>query len=380
MKKHESLLLQTLKAGMGYGELPECENWNGLFEFSKKHSLANLFYNAVKDSERVPAEVKNKAKQHFLANTAQQISQEYYASEMFSRFEEAGIKYSPLKGYVLRKLYPAPELRISCDVDVFYDETRKKDVYAIMQELGFENEGDSVNHGEWMKEAVTIETHHQLAAQNDLYHDYYEDIWDRLKTKNGSLYEFSDEDFYIYFFVHAAKHFAHGGFGVRTVLDVYVYTHNKTLDRAYLDTEFEKIKLKKFVQTIENLSEVWFGERQTDEDSELLGEYIFGSGTYGLSSNNAVINNVNEGKSVKKTKISYFFKTIFPSYKIMKSHYPILKKLPFLLPFAWIVKWFAVLFKRRERFGVVVRNVKSVDEKKIDKAARILELTEIPMD
>ena len=57
--------------------------------------------------------------------------------------------------------------------------------------------------------------------------------------------------------------------------------------------------------------------------------------------------------------------------------YPILKPLPFLLPFMWIYKWFHVLFARPQKFKHTARNVKSLDKNKLNQTVKIKEITGI---
>jgi hypothetical protein len=54
-------------------------------------------------------------------------------------------------------LYPSPEARTSCDIDVFYDKARRADVEEILTAFGFEKHSDSANHGEWVKDEITVE-------------------------------------------------------------------------------------------------------------------------------------------------------------------------------------------------------------------------------
>ena len=225
-----------------------------------------------------------------------------------------------------------------------------------------------------------MENHHELAANNGIYHEYYQDVWSRLKTEDGVRFAFSDEDYYIYLIVHAAKHFSQGGFGVRTILDFYVYNQAKNLNREYLAQEFEKLRLTKFVFEMEKLANVWFGDEIGDENSAFIGDYILKSGTYGLTVNNTAINSASAKGSVKKAKKRYLFKTLFPSYRTMCQPYPVLKKAAILLPIMWVYRWFDVLFTRRKNVKAAMNRMKTLDEKSVDTASKLLEITEIPID
>lgn len=377
MKATGELLLTIFKNYLTGEPLAESANYGSAFQLAKMHSLGNLFYEAVKNSPIVPIEVKEAAKQHFFSNLARQTAQEYYAAELFEKLEEKKIWYMPLKGYVFRRLYPSPELRTSCDLDVLYDKTKKAEVGEILKGFGFKEGHEGENHIDWSLDTVTVEMHHELAAQSDVYHPYYQNVFERLVNTDGCRYDFTPEDFYVYFLVHAAKHFAHGGFGIRTVLDVWIYRKNKALDEEYLNKELEKVQLLKFKTAVEALAEYWFGEREKTEELELLHEYVLTSGTYGRRSNSAAIGG--GGNGVKKRKFKFLMRTIFPSLRTMRAMYPVLKKAPILLPFTWVARWFAVLFTRRKNVGAVLNAMNGIDDEKIEKVDKVIEITDIPL-
>lgn len=380
MDKRAKCLLEILSSGL-YGKPlnVSCQDWEVLYSLARMHSVGNIFYRAIKDRSDVSEALKEKAKKQYLGNIHQQVSQDYYAEQVFAALNEKGIRYMPLKGYYLRKLYPFPELRSSCDVDFFYDQSRTEELNEILKSQDFEEAEGGPNHSVWKKGATTLEPHFYLLSDNHKFHAYYKNAWTRLRNVEGSLYAFTDEDFYIFFIVHSAKHFTHGGFGIRTMVDIHVYNQTKTLDREYLNVEFDKLGLTKFVKALENLSACWFEGKPMDEDMERLSNYIMESGTYGVSLHTLMINTVKE-KSVRSSKFSYIFRTLFLPYKEMAMRYATLKKAPILLPFYWVRRWFGVLFKKRENIKRTVETMQGITGNEVDKYSKILEITEVPLD
>ena len=344
---------------------------------SKKHSLGSFFFVALKDSDILDSVegLREKARHHYSTQTAQQVSQEYFAQKVYDTLSKNGVKHAPIKGEKLRSLYPAPMLRTSCDVDVFYDGKREKDVKKIMTDLGFHCSGKSMNHLKFQEKVVTFEFHHALAAGNGKYDGYYKNVWNKLVPESEFKFGFSKEDFYIYFIVHSAKHFSSGGFGVRTVLDVFFYRNKIMLDEKYISSELDKIGLLKFSRSIENLALVWFGDKKSTQETDVLAEYILLGSTYGMEGNRAVMQGTKRRKSAFGAKTAYLFKTLFPSYRSMKALYPVLKPLPFLLPFMWIYKWFHVLFTRPKKFKNTAKNIKTMDDNKLNQILKIREIT-----
>ena len=62
---------------------------------------------------------------------------------------------------------------------------------------------------------------------------------------------------------------------------------------------------------------------------------------------NASLNTAINGKK-GSAKSNYLFAKIFPPYKMMVKTFSWLKKAPILLPFAYVIRWFIVIFKRPE--------------------------------
>lgn len=371
----EKSLIKIIKAVLDGKEFPECYDYVATFQAAKNHSLGNFFYLAIKDNFNVPDDVKKHAQQHFAALAAQQVSQEYYTDEIIKSFYREQIKFMPLKGYYLKNFYPIKEMRTSCDVDIFYDEKRKKDVKFILENLGFKFVSGNLSDEFYSKDKISIEMHFNLAADREYYKQYYKDAFSMLNSVDGIKYEFSDDDFYIYFIVHAAKHFTSGGFGIRTVLDIYFCLRNLKLDREYLTKEFIKLGLDKFESSFINLASVWFGDSKPSADSDVLGEFVMDSATYGKFGNRSLLMSADEKKSVKSTKFRYVLRSIFPSFAVMKSRFKILDKAPILLPFVHVYRWLRTIFCRRDLIKKTVDKVGEMDESKIKKFARVRELT-----
>lgn len=373
-------LINVINAGINGKELLACEDWGAVFKMAKKHSLGSLFYLAIKDDKSMPEEIIADAKKHFSAQTAQQIMQEYSESKLFEEFSVRGIKYMPLKGHFIKKLYPYPEMRTSCDIDVFYDKGKRDVVLEILSNLGFTLVSTSEYDDHWSKDVVTIETHFNLASNEDNLQKYYSDIWQRLKTDDGKEFYFTDEDFYIYLMVHAAKHFLSDGFGIRTVLDFYLFKKNKNLDQNYLEKEFEKLGLNKFVKSFVHLSEVWFGDETATEETDILCDYVVGARVYGTENRGVIMRNISKSGSASATKRAFIFRRIFPPFKEMSERYKVLKKCVILLPFMWIIRWFEAIFFRRKNIKKIYNESKMIKSEDVDVTTKILDITGLKKD
>lgn len=341
-----------------------------LCTLAKKHSVTNLLYAAVKDDGDFPAPLLAALERELFATAHQQLLQEQAASELFARLREAGIPFLPMKGIVMRPLYPAPELRISCDVDVLYDKRHRKELDALMRSLGYTCEASDPNHDEYhAPPCVAVEMHRNLLTDFKTVDAYYADIWSRLIPVGEGEYRMSDEDFYIYQTVHTMKHFVGGGTGLRSVLDVFVYLRAKPdLDRDYLTRELDKLGLRPFHEALEDLAAAWFGGKVLDASLQPISEYILGSGTYGFATQKAA----NVAARTRGGRVGYLFARAFPSYRFMVEKYPSLRRAPILLPFYWGYRLVRSLLAGRGDAGREIQALSAASSAEAERLAEVM--------
>lgn len=352
-------------------------DWNELMKLIAKNNAWSFAYYAF-DSEKVPEKVNALVSSKFLSLVAQQIKQEYYEGLVFDELEKAEVDYMPMKGSLMRVLYPHKEMRVSCDVDLMVERKNLKKIRTILSCLGFVSEhgvkGD--NHDTWQLDEITIEPHVAIMRGTKLG-DYFSDVFKKTKAvaEGKHRMRLSDEDLYITHIAHAYKHFESGGCGVKAIADVYVYKKSfPNLNRDYLRVEFEKLKISKFVEKIEKLADCWFGDEPFDDEISLLTDYVSDGGTYGTFKQGAVMKYGKNSESATSAKRSYFIRKVFPPASELKVTYPVLEKAPILLPITWVIRWFTVLFTR---FGNVKNNLntyKDMTDEDIERARKIYEI------
>ena len=348
------------------GDSPQVHDWEKAFLFAKSHSLGTIFYYATKDRDDLPEQVRKACLRHYLAQINQQAGQDYLREKLYQAFKSHQIKFAPIKGLALRDLYPKSDMRTSCDVDFLYAPDQKNNVEKVLTDFGFTKISENINHGEWTSGIVTVENHHALFDHDDRFAGYYNNVWSMLTTTDQCEYNFSKEDFYVYFIVHSAKHFLSGGFGIRTVLDIYLYNQKIDFDKDNVQQQLQTLGLCTFEKQILALAEYWFNDGQATQDLLDIEKYVFSSGTYGTVTNASNVRANHKNASDKKAKLAFWLRTIFPSYASMKSAYPILKKAWVLLPILWVYRWFAVLFTRPKRIKKTITSSKSVSKSQVE--------------
>ena len=341
-------------------EKPENLSWNEIFSLADKHMIVNMLWYSVNKLTEKPApelwkkwtEIKNKA-------VVKDIIQRSEYQKIINAFEKKHIRCMAVKGIFMKKLYPASDYRTMSDIDILIDEKNADRAGNIMLSSGYNcHSAGKFHHDEYFKAPVmNVEIHRRLfsdfAVNN--FSQYYKNSFTKSEKIAGYefIYKMTDEEFYIYTLAHFYKHYSGSGSGIRSVIDIYVLNHSiyPELDKNSLNRKLKKLKLLDFRNKITDLSEMWFGRNKKTAELMQLSDYIIGSGTYGTFSNH--INN----QIKERGKPGYFIFSVFLPLSYMKGKYPVLNKIPVLLPFFWVWRLITSLITKR---NVVIMKLKAI--------------------
>jgi len=358
MNLEQKTLITLIKSALS-GEkfdLPEVDLAK-VFKISVRHNVANMAYYGAANCGVNTASPEMMWLFPYVCNRiAAGEKQMYELKTLFSLFDENGIDYLPLKGTVLKSLYPKADMRTMGDADVLIRMEQYEKIEEIMKKQGFSFVKDNINEIVWNKNGILyLELHRYLVAPShkDLF-KIFGDGWSlsRLAENSKTRYEMSIEDTYLFLIIHLAKHFRSGGIGIRQAVDLWVYRNNTPfMNEEYLKKVLTKLKMYKFYLNLNNMLDAWFLDIGADEITDFLTDYIFSSGNFGTSENTAAAKVVRDSKdsgSIKKSFISKVLSAVFLAYPSMCEKYPVLKKAPFLLPVMWIVRAFDVVFIKKK--------------------------------
>ena len=281
---------------------------------------------------------------------------------IFARLEDANIWYLPLKGTVLKDLYPIYGIRQMSDRDILVDKSRMSDVREIMESLGYNTEDYGRTHHDcYIKPPVSnFEMHRELfgITEGKRINDYYADIKSRLIKDEGNNcgWHFKPEDFYLHMVTHEYKHYANNGTGLRSLLDTYVYLNRMPLNMNEVTSEAEKLGIAAFEYSNRILAQHLFdGVPLMKKEQQMLKRFLR-SGTYGKAEHAAAnqVSDMGRGK--------YFLSRLTLPYEVMQYNFPILKKMPFLYPFLWSYRLVAAVLFKREKVKHQVKTMLSWKE------------------
>lgn len=286
------------------------------------------------------------------------------------------IWYMPLKGSVLKDLYPSMEMRQMTDQDILFDSTHREKMRTFMLERGYDPKGHhDTHHDIYHKDPVyNIELHHTLFELHcgEQLVEYYRNVKDRMIPDAPGSYghHFSDEDFYLYMVAHAFKHYNDHGVGLRSFVDVYVYERSKgaTMDWDYISRECRKLQMLEYEQQCRTLARKLFDAEQpeplTEQELEML-RFCVAAGTHGNESafiDHQICQLRSGGKVTFGVKLRYLMRRLFPSAQWMKQKYKWLRKRPWLLPVAWIHRVFRGVFSKGSHTVKEIRYVMDSEE------------------
>lgn len=276
---------------------------------------------------------------------------------LYAAFDQNKIDYMPVKGCNIKLLYPKPEMRPMGDADILIRVDQYEKICAVMEQLGYEKGEETDHELIWHTPNLYVELHKRLIpSYNRDYCRYYGDGWKMAKRREGTHHFMTAEDAFIYLLTHFAKHYRDGGIGCRHLTDLWVFLRaNPGLQEAYLEEELKKLDLITFYRNIRRTIEAWFCDGQWDGITEHITQFLFASGSWGNLESHAVSSGVRQASatgSEKKGKLQWLLELLFPSREILAYKYPVVTRLPVLVPFVWVVRWiFTLLFR-----GDVVRN------------------------
>lgn len=294
-------------------------------------------------------EVEQALSGSYMRGLQKSLLQEQEISTWLSSAEAKGIDCLPLKGWLLRQLYPDATMRAMSDFDVLLREYDSAVLSSWMKELGYQEAhiDEGSYHDVYTKPPVmNIELHRCLVNSDSPYVSWCRGIWQRCTLEEGRqhIWNMTPEDFYIYLSIHMAKHFYQAGTGIRGIVDLYLYENAFQLNQEKLNRELERIGLLNFSCYLRSLAQIWFGTRPPDADSRLVTDYFADSGMYGTLLNKKTHTVIRSGcRTDRKNRLHTCLSIIFPGVQTMKHRFPSVERFPVLLPFFWVVRILRVL-------------------------------------
>lgn len=313
------------------------EEVNELYELAKKHDLSHLVAVALETAE---PNVKKQFKRFFDDSVKAAFRYEWLKREqkkIFALLEQHNISYIPLKGTVIRALYREPWYRTSSDIDILIPkECMDRALDAFMNELSYRRSDSTKWDVSLMAPSgVHFELHY---GGGEEYVDCAEFWKDAQPVDSESCkYVLSAEMLMLTHIAHMAKHFTHGGCGLRPFLDLWLMKEKLNYDAKKLSEMLYSHNLTDFSNVIFGIVAVWFEQKKSTETEEMAQDFIFSGGVYG-----DLYNSISISRSDKNI-FCYIVHRIFPPFSSLRDVYPFLSQQPWMYPICWVRRWIRLI-------------------------------------
>lgn len=347
------MLFEAIRAAMVGKTItpPETEaEMAALYKLAKHHDVAHLLAAALQGQLLQEDMTAALHRQYMTAifRTEQLLAAQ---AELTEALEAAEIPFIPLKGAILRELYPERFMRTSCDIDVLvHEQDLPRATAYLCEHVGYEKTAQGPYDVSFTAVGgVHVELHFDLSATYASAEAaaVLQDIWAYASPVGESCFHYAlrDDAFYFYHIAHMAKHFVHGGCGVRSFLDLTLL--DRGVDGEVLAARNALLQqggLLHFATTVRALAAYWFAEGEKPPHHDEAEAFILSGGSYGTHTNKLQNSQARHGGRVR-----FVLSRIFLRYDAIKYIYPILQKHKWLTPFYEIRRLFALIFSKSAR-------------------------------
>lgn len=348
------------------GELPDqsrCTKMDdqAVYQMACSHMLSAAAAYALKKCRPLSAEWQE-ARGYALRN---HILFDLERAKVLHLLEKNGIRYLPLKGAVLKQLYPHPAMREMSDNDILYDFTHADKVRSLMEGLGYTCKKflhTDQGHDIYFKPpTISFEMHRTLMNRYTfpVLFDYYQakdDLWQK-DADNRYGYHMTNEDFYLFLIGHMYKHYVHAGTGIRSLLDIYIYcrSYPELADSAAVQAELKKMELSNYERITRSLAiKIFSGEKLSNEEEKELLCYVE-SNVYGTEQKR-LRRELNHDAGTA-AKLRYLRRRFIPPRDSLQQSYPAVYRHRILYPLVVLYRPIKGMFKHPVKLKKEIQNL-----------------------
>ena len=297
---------------------------------------------------------------------------------MSSVFQKAKIPFVPLKGAVIRRLYPEPWMRTSCDIDILiHPGDTKRAKTLLMNDLGYRFEKHAYHElSMYSPSGVHLELHFTIEEHTETLDRVLKNSWNYAEPlKEGSFcYRFQNAFLVFYSVAHAAYHFKGGGCGIRPFIDQLLLEQKVDYDRAAYRSLIREANLETFEAQFLRLTRIWFSDGEHDDLTRRMEEYLLSANIYGSLENREAV------RLLRRGRFGNLWFRIWLPYNELITKYPGLKGKRALQLFYEIRRWFTIFNRKKmKRIRREIKTNLAVEQSKKDQIAGLLNDLELPI-
>lgn len=340
-------------------------DWPVLLEYAQNHQVSGIVYHQCRAF--LPEDTGKRLEQKHSAELYYYYNRAALFAQLTQALTGAGVPFYTVKGLDVAQYYPIPALRTMGDCDIVVHPEDKEKAHAVMTALGFSNDQKADSEWTYFKNGLEFEIHDHL-----LYDDFGSDkrsreradlAWEHAEpTGEGTRYALDWSFHFLFLLLHLKKHLIYYGAGFRQFMDLDVVLRRCELDWDWLDQPLRDLNMWRFTRICLALLKRWF-DTPLPFDVEPLDEdffaeatdKIFVNGIFGFNDaaneENRRLNAIARRSGPRAlVRVRNLIAGVFPSYRAMRyvEHYAFVNGRPWLLPAAWVYRFYRSL---RYRMG-----------------------------
>lgn len=347
-------------------------NWEVMFRTADYHRIASIMYLAfLGNGDKIPEKWRGRFFERFQESLRFGESCINQQREIFTLMDMMKIPGTVVSSCELRGLYPTPEMA-SCNLlKILFDESSYVMAKGYLVDLGYETDRFYKGYGEHMKHpsGFDVEIYHKLPFRTKLYERNLRTLlevsrpWGDFEYVRG----LSTGAQLVYMLARASYAYAEERLLIRDVLELYLFhrTFREQLNMEAVVKQLSEFQVDGLAEKILKISYMWFGKKEEileegrpEEDMtvyDVLENRVLSRGLVNKEIDKQALGLENRikreiEKEQRQERKEAFLKKwnekmfrakralqwILPGYRYMCSLYPILEKVPVLLPFCWL--------------------------------------------
>lgn len=395
MTNEQSFFIQALADHLNGKptKIKEDLNWDKLTELAVNQQLAGILFSQIKDELSSVSEKNSSASRlsgiyaYSVYSYANRIN---VLRQINSAFQRENIPYLIFKGSEVAEHYPIPALRTMGDCDILVKRQDKEKADTVLSQLGLVRENSGPNEWIYNKNGLEYELHRRLmneeASVSEKHRAFLEEYEKYTVAEENSCQHHLEMSYhFVFLLLHLRKHFINSGVGFRMFMDLAVINQKCDLNWDYIVNKTKELDVYNFLMYCLAFCEKAFcckfpieteciSDQEFFESADMIcNNGIFGHHDEDNKDNYAIYQLGSTDK--KNTRIMLFLKNLFPPYRLISEleKYSFLKGRPYLLPIAWVYRYFYAITHRtaKEKISQAVSDM-NISDLQVEKRMKTL--------
>lgn len=346
-------------------------DWERMYRFADYHRMANMVYLGILgNGQKVPERWQESFFERYIQGLNFNETSEIAEREVLTLIDMHDLPCIILESSRIRNLYQIQETAYNNPLRILLDSESYTLVKGYLVDQGYETDWFYSGYGERMRHAngFCLEIYHKLPFLTSLYQKNMDALlkYAYIKTPYKHVRGLSLESQYVFYMAQCVYHYVSDELRIRELMDLYHYhkSWKEQMNLEYIRKALIGFKIDELAEKLLVLSYMWFGSvKELDSEIRLESMDVFDvlenrilsrsptgkeSDLQALALEKLIQKEVDKERRKErreeknkqwKEKIENFEKKarwLFPEYRYMCTVYPILERIPILLPIFWL--------------------------------------------